>query len=267
MRVSDLLRQVQLIEYDILKELDRVAKKHDIKYCIAQGTLLGAVKYKKFIPWDDDIDLLITYRELKKLIRVFAGEADPKYLLTNCYVEKHFPVSWSKIRNRNTLTRPERYKELPINWGICIDLFPAYSVSNIAFVRKAEYIAYKFASKMIMAEFTKYEEGHGTLVRLLEKIPICIRHLCLRTIQGIMNLHSDNTRYVMVACRGVKIVERDMLFGGDNMLEFEDGVFPGVKDPHRYLTLNYGDYMADLPEDQKRGHDLTLGEIEWQLEE
>ena len=64
--MDDFLRKVQLVEYDILKEFDRIAQKHDIKYFIGQGTLLGAVKYKKFIPWDDDIDLLIPYRELLK---------------------------------------------------------------------------------------------------------------------------------------------------------------------------------------------------------
>ena len=91
--MSDMLRKVQLIEYDMLKEVDRIAKKHNIKYILGQGTLLGAVKYKKFIPWDDDIDLLITYKDLKKLLRVFESEADKKYKITNCFIEKHFPVA------------------------------------------------------------------------------------------------------------------------------------------------------------------------------
>ena len=135
--MSDLLRQVQLTEYEMLKEIDRIAKKHNIKYYLGCGTLLGAVKYKKFIPWDDDIDLIIEYKELKKLIKVFKEEADPKYIITNCFIEKHFPVAWSKVRNTETLSRPVKYKELPINWGICIDLFPLYSVSNFAIIRKS----------------------------------------------------------------------------------------------------------------------------------
>ena len=263
--MDDFLRKVQLVEYDILKEFDRIAKKHDIKYFIGQGTLLGAVKYKKFIPWDDDIDLLIPYRELLKMLKVFPNEAEEKYKLTNCFVEKHFPVAWSKIRNKNTLSRPVQYKELPINWGICIDLFPIYSISNIGFIRKMEYVLYKIANKMLIAEMTKYEKGHGFFVRFLEKVPICIRHLYFRIVRGILNLHGDNTDYVLLACKVVKIVKRDIIFGEQQAVEFEDGVFPAVANYDEYLSINYGNWRDDLPPDQQKGHELTLGEIEWKL--
>jgi len=263
--MSELLRKIQLVEYDILKEVDTIAKKHNIKYYIGQGTLLGAVKYKKFIPWDDDIDLLISYKELVKLIKVFSEEADKKYKITNCFIEKHFPVAWTKIRNVNTLSRPVKYKDLPINWGICIDLFPVYSVSNIGFIRKMEYIMYKVANKMLLAEFTKFEEGHGLFVRLLEKIPICIRHLFMKMVIGIFKMHSDKTKYVLISCKGVKVVKREMIFGEETLLDFEDGKFPATSDYHNYLTINYGDYMAPLPEEEQRGHDLTLGDIEWKI--
>lgn len=265
--MDNLLRKVQLEEYKILNELDKVAKKHNIKYFLGQGTLLGAAKYKKFIPWDDDIDLLIPYRHLLKLAKAFPAEADEKYLLTNCFVEKHFPVAWSKIRNKNTLSRPVLYKDLPIIWGICIDLFPIYSVSNIGFVRKLECLLYKIANKMLLAEMTKYETGHGALVRILEKVPICIRHLYFKAVRGILNLHGDNTKYVMVACKEVKLIERNMIFGEEQFLEFEDGVFPAVSKYDEYLTVNYGDWRADLPADQQKGHELLMGDIEWRLSE
>ena len=263
--MDNFLRKVQLTEYDILKEFDKVAKKHDITYFLGQGTLLGAVKYKKFIPWDDDIDLLIPYRDLLKIIKVFPDDADEKYLLTNCFIEKHFPVAWSKIRNKNTLSRPVKYKDLPINWGICIDLFPIYSISNIGFIRKLEYFLYKSANKLLIAEMTKFEEGHGFLVRLLEKIPICIRHLYFRMIRAILNLHGDNTDYVLVSCKGVKLVKREIIFGEKKNVDFEDGSFPAVSDYEEYLSLNYGNWKEDLPPDQQKGHELTLGDIEWEL--
>ncbi len=263
--MSLLIRDIQLTEYEILKELDKVAKKHNIQYFLGQGTLLGAVKYKKFIPWDDDIDLLIPYRDLLKLSKVFPQEANEKYLLTNCFVEKHFPIAWSKIRNKNTLSRPYKYKDLPILWGICIDLFPIYSLSNIGFLRKLEVFLYKSANKMLLAEMTKYEEGHGFFVRLLEKIPICFRHFYLKMIQSILNLHKDNTDYVMVSCKIPKIVKRDVIFGIQQRVLFEDDMFPAVSAYEEYLTMNYGNWREDLPPDQQRGHDLAMGDIEWNL--
>ncbi len=263
--MSDLLRKVQLTEYEILKEIDRIAKKHNIKYCLGCGTLLGAAKYKKFIPWDDDIDLVIEYKELMKLIKAFKAEADPKYIITNCFIEKHFPVAWTKVRNTTTLSRPQKYKELPINWGICVDLFPLYSMSNIAFIRKIEHFMYKVANKMIVAEFTKFEENHGALVRLLEKIPIFLRHLYFKMVLGILSLHGDKSEYVMSSDRHNLITKRELIFGEPKELEFEDGIFPAVSDYDTYLTMKYGDWMSELPEDQQRGHDLTLGDIEWKI--
>lgn len=263
--MDDLLRKVQLIEYDIFKEFDRIAKKHNIKYFLGQGTLLGAAKYKKFIPWDDDIDLLIPYRDILKLVEVFPKEADEKYKLTNCFIEKHFPVAWTKIRNKYTLSRPVRYKDLPINWGICIDLFPIYSMSNIGFIRKFEHFLYKVANKMLLAEMTKFEPNHGMFVRLLEKIPICIRHFYFRMVRGILNLHGDKTNYVMVSCKDQKVIKRELLFGEELQLEFEGGLYPGVAGIDEYLTLNYGDWRAELPPEQQRGHDLFMGDIEWEI--
>lgn len=263
--MSDFLRKVQLVEYDILKELDRVCKKYDIKWLLGQGTLLGAVKYGKFIPWDDDIDLLFYYDQYEKLLEKFKDEADEKYFLTNYRVERYFPVPWAKIRNKETLSRPVKYKELPINWGICIDIFPVYPISNNKLIRKLEYYLYKAANKMIMAEFTKFEEGHGGFVRLLEKLPLAFRHGYLEFVLKLLKSHKDKTEYVLITCKGVKVIKRGMLFGKENTLSFEDGVFPAPSDYHTYLTENYGDYMADLPEHLRKGHDLTMGDIEWRL--
>ena len=81
-------------------------------------------------------------------------------------------------------------------------------------------------------------------------------------IINMLVLHGDKTEYVMIACKGVTITKRSMIFGEEKYLPFEDGKFPAICDHEGYLTLNYGDWRADLPEDQQRGHDLKMGEIE-----
>jgi len=262
--MDNILQKIQKIEYDILKELDRICKKHNIKYFLGQGTLLGAAKYKGFIPWDDDIDLLIPYDELERLIKVFPQETNKNYMITNHKIEKHYPLPWAKIRALDTLSRPKRYKELPINWGICIDLFPIYPLSNFKPLRKLEILSFKIANKMLMAEMTKYEDNHGALERFLEKIPICIRHLFLDSVTTMLSLH-NKSEYVWIGCKGGKVVKYDMIFAEEKQLTFEDETFAVPSDYHNYLTLNYGDYMAPLPEDQQKGHELKLGEIEWKL--
>ena len=124
---------------------------------------------------------------------------------------------------------------------------------------------YKVANKMIVAEFTKFEENHGILVRILEKIPIPLRHLYFKMVLGILSLHGDGSKYVMSASRHNIIFKKELLFGEPKELKFEDGVFPVVSEYEAYLTMKYGDWKADLPEDQQKGHDLTLGDIEWEI--
>jgi len=263
--MSEFLRKVQLIELDILKDLDRVCKANNITYFIAQGTLLGAAKYRKFIPWDDDIDVIIPYNELKKLKNVYPEQGNAKYMYTSFNVEKHFPLPWAKIRAKDTLSRPVKYKDLPINWGICIDLFPIYSLSDTGFIRRAECFLIKVGYKLLMSEMTRYEEGHGILNRIIEKIPVKLKHLYCNAVLKHLSGNSDDSRYVWITSKGGRVLERSMIFGEQTELPFEDSDYPVPSDYHEYLTLFYGDYMAPLPESEQRGHDLTLGDIEWKL--
>lgn len=263
--MSEIIKKAQGVELEALKEVDRVCKKHNIKYYLGQGTLLGAAKYKGFIPWDDDIDLLVPYDEIDKLMEIFPKESGERFFITNHKTEKAYPLSWTKIRVNNTLSRPVRYKEMPIHWGVCIDLFPIYPISRFAMVRKAERIGFKIANKMMMAEYTKFEEGHNAFVRMLEKLPYGFRHFCLDTMIGILKCHKKNSEYVLIPCKGVRIFKRNMIEGGDKTLTFEGDEYPVPNEWHDYLTMNFGDYMAPLPEHLQKGHDMKMGEIEWQF--
>lgn len=265
--MNDILEQVQKTEYDMLKELDRICKKHHIRYFLGQGTLLGAAKYQGFIPWDDDVDVLMPYEAIEKLMTVFKEEAGKHYLITNHRVEKHYPLSWTKIRNTNTLSRPKRYRNIPINWGICIDLFPLYPVSNIKILRQLERIGFKIANKLMLAELTKYEKNRTVLERLLERIPLWARRFCLNSMIKLLILHKKDSEYVLIPCKGVKVFRRSLIFEKEVCLHFEDGSYPVPADYHMYLTLNYGDYMAPLPKEEQGGHELKMGDIEWKLEQ
>lgn len=262
------LEDIQQKQCEILKELERVCKKHNIKYYLAQGTLLGAVRNGGFIPWDDDIDVIIPFEELERLMKIFPIEAKKNYFLTNHTVEKYHPLTWSKIRADNTLSRPVHYKDIPVHWGICIDLFPIYPVSNFKALRNFEIFFFKVSRKMLMAEMTKYESGHGSFVRLLEKVPVCVRHAFLNMSLKLFAMHKGkNTKYVYLVCKGGKLMERSVIFGEEKRLNFDGDDYRVPSDYDKFLTEMFGDYMTPPPEEERGGHDLRMGDIEWSIDE
>ena len=262
--MNDELRKIQMIEYKMLKELFRVCEKHGLKIFLAQGTLLGAVRHKGFIPWDDDLDVIMPWEDADRLMKIFPEEVRGKYFLTDYTVERHYPLIWRKIRVSGTLSRPKQYKDLPINWGICMDVFSIYPLCANKFVRCFEVFLYMVARKMLLAEMTKYENGHNLFERFLEKIPIGIRHFVVRCAGRCMKHNPPDSKYIYIACKRGHVMERSVVFGPENRLRFEDGEYTVPSDYRRYLELVYGpDYMTPPPEEERKGHALSMGNIEW----
>ena len=79
------LNDLQKVQLDILRELDRVCNENELKYYLAFGTCLGALRHKGFIPWDDDIDVLMSYEDAKKLLKI-RRKFKKKYPLTSCWL-------------------------------------------------------------------------------------------------------------------------------------------------------------------------------------
>ncbi len=258
------LYEIQKMQNEILKELDRICKKNNIKYFIAQGTLLGAVRHKGFIPWDDDVDVIIPQAELKRLIKVFDGEAGKEYVLKNHRLEKHYPLTWTKMRVNNTISIPKRYKDLPIHWGIGIDLFPMCSLSNNRIIRSAEINFFKAGRKMLLMEMTKFEDDLGLITRLLKYVPIWLRHFFVNLSFGIFALHKlEKCEYVYLLCKGGRVMKKDVIIGEEVFLPFEDSTYPAPSCYHEFLSQMFGDYMTPPPIEGRGGHEKRMGEITW----
>ncbi len=258
------LKNIQAAELEMLKALKAVCDSRHIPYFIAQGTLLGAVRHQGFIPWDDDIDVLVPYRKIPQLTACFQKEFSDKYTITNHHIEKYYPSTWTKIRKNNTTSMPVKYKDLPINWGICIDIFPFYDVSDNKLIRTLEVFLFKCGRKLLMASMTKFDKEKGFGTRLTEKLPLSLRRFMANVLISVFKCHKENsTKYVYLTCKGGKIIERSILYGDIKKLKFEDDEYCIPSDYHTFLTEMYGDYMTPPPIEEQGGHDLKMGDIIW----
>ncbi len=122
-------KEIWAVEIDLLMQLDRVCKKHGLKYCIGAGTLLGAVRHKGFIPWDDDIDVYMFRKDYDRLMEL-SGEFQSPYILQNAQTDKNMITWFSRLRNSQTTGSTVRETRADICRGIFIDIFPLDGISD-----------------------------------------------------------------------------------------------------------------------------------------
>ena len=128
------LRRIQLLELDLLKKVKKICEKYGLVYYLVSGTLLGAVRHKGFIPWDDDIDIAMPYNDYCIFLTLAQKELGDKYFVQNFNTEDGFNRGFTKIRINNTTYVSTENIDSTIHQGIWIDIFPLIFIGS-----KAEY--------------------------------------------------------------------------------------------------------------------------------
>lgn len=114
--------EIKQIELNLLLKLDEICKKYKLRYYLCGGTLLGAVRHKGFIPWDDDIDVLMPREDFEKLLRL--EKAETRYGGKDCFLKSGNSIyPFIKLINTNTVLK-EKYLSEEFTTGIWIDIFP-----------------------------------------------------------------------------------------------------------------------------------------------
>ena len=126
------LRKAQLIMLEMLVEFDAICKKHQLVYWLDAGTLLGAVRHKGFIPWDDDIDLSMPVEDYNKFIEIFESELSENIFFQTRETDRSFKFDYIKLRsNKASIVEfHEKDKEVNYHQGVFVDIFPMLTLEN-----------------------------------------------------------------------------------------------------------------------------------------
>ncbi len=261
---NDNLRKLQLVELDGLKYLDKICKENNIEYYLAFGTLLGAVRHKGFIPWDDDIDIAMTGENYLKLLEVMKKNENKKYFFQTLETEKNYYLMWSKLRINNTLFAKEEQLANKINHGIFVDVFPLFEYPD-----KKDYkrITRKIKMIKLMIENNmtyNYQKKHyGKIGNILSKIigiiPQKIRNnYAIKNIKKLCEYKSNDKRYYS-AFWGVARTYLKENFQGITYLEFEKDKYMVPINYDSNLKEIYNDYMKIPKEEEREVHkDMCL---------
>ena len=266
------LKKLQKIELEMLIELDRICKKYGISYSLDGGTLLGAVRHKGFIPWDDDVDVIMLREEYVKFRKACKEEMDKKrFFLQDYRTDSYYRWGYAKIRRKGTEYVRLGQETLKQKTGVCIDIFVVDQVPDTWILRRVHHFICFCIRKMLYAPVGSVNASSWLMRKwygLLNKIP---RNFSF-WLRDILAYHSNKKRtelishYTLEYPRSCRYGLPRKCFDEMMEMEFEGRKFPVFKEYDIYLTMYYGDYMQLPPVEKRKSHlkisKLKLIEVE-----
>lgn len=241
------------IQLDILRDIDKTCRENGIKYSLSMGTLIGAIRHKGFIPWDDDIDLMMTRGEFEKFLLVYSG----KYRVIDISTNKKWWDSYTRIADDKTLCVFDN-NQYTVKHGIWVSIIPIDNIpdeddkwqrmrgrllriyrlckiyaikwnNNIGFIRNCAKMFLKIFIKLIPVSFW---------ARKAKKILI-----------SYANVETKRKTRMLFWCKDIAFPSD--LFDNYIDLPFEDTTSMVISDFDSWLRIVYGDYMK-LPPKEKQ---------------
>lgn len=254
------VNEMRKIQMDILLFIHQFCIDNGIQYSLAWGTMLGAIRHKGYIPWDDDIDIMMTRPEYDRFCKLFHDDRSV-YKLYDVHTDKKWIYPFAKISDERTI-RVEKNALDEI--GLNIDVFPidyyadSYEDAMIALKRM------KFWKKIYVAKILRSYTGMSLLKNIVDhlyKIPCSLIPLkyVLKKFDEISCVTAKNkTAYCgfLVEADGTTIL-KSKLFDNFTDYQFENYVFKGIEDYDYYLKATYGDYMTPPPMGQREVHEVV----------
>lgn len=256
------LYKSQQIALDILVEIDKICNQLNLKYCLIYGTLLGAVRHKGFIPWDDDIDIMMPRSDYEQLRQYFVQENSLKYKFYDFETVDQYPYMIGRISDERFIISTDNEKDYGL--GVFVDIYPFDGLGNnydevVRFAKKGDRL-----SSLCFRSTRLHPIKKGNLfINIFEYI--LFKYSKLRGKKYFVNkLIELSTKYTYQSSEYVGCVT--WLSGGEkdifNRNDFDDLILHQFENYQFYIPKNYdlilkqiyGNYMQLPPKNQRIGH-------------
>ncbi len=265
---DNLLRQLQLTELNMLLDVADICDKNGITYYLSSGTLLGAVRHKGFIPWDDDIDIEIPIEGYRKFLEIAQNELGSDYFVQNYMTDPNYNFAYTRIRKNNTTYMDPYHKHYKIHHGVWIDIFPLVSINPgfpVKLKRKwlslSNFVQIQNKIDSHKNEFDKMLGPIGMkIMKIFSRIPMKSRQkIHGAMLNVILNANPSKCSYRANVWGNITtIFPKEVFEDAPAKVEFEGYVFKAPHDYVHYLEITYGDYMTPPPVEQRKGHGSNM---------
>lgn len=249
------LDELKNIELEVMKKLHNFCEENNIKYVLSFGTLIGAVRHKGFIPWDDDIDIFMERNDYEKFLKLFPNKNQELGLkMANHMTPIYYGRVLTKVFDINTvLTEPQYKSDDPI--GVFVDVWPLDGLPNNKIKRRLVLLQALILKKMLLSSSMKNDSSYS----FLKKAAITIGNLfdskqLVHKLDALAKKHNNKDSEYLFCYAGQDAVYHRKSFEKVILSEFEDTSFYIPVKYDEILTAEFGDYMQLPPENERVPH-------------
>lgn len=248
------LNVLQDLVYSMLVEFDRICRKYDIKYTLEGGTLMGAVKFGGFVPWDDDIDIVMVREEYEKFLRIAPDELDAQFFLQSYNNVPEYPLNFAKLCYNGTEICDYDYTHIKtMNHGVFLDIFPIDNVIPEKLKKHCSHVGILTGARKTKLRAIKPKGIRKLVYGALALLPMSV--LIKAVDKACKKYNCKDTGYIYEICnsnRKFKPLSADM-YSSLTELPFRDKKFLAVANYDEFLKSRFGEnYMNELPPEEER---------------
>ena len=261
------LQRLHTVLYQILTEIDRVCKKHNIPYFIQGGSAIGAFYNKGVVPWDDDVDVGMTRENYNRFLEVAPAELGSEYFLEWFGTEPNTPFYFAKVKMNNTLFVESIWRNMDIHHGILVDIFPYDRIPNNKHCEKLHRFTAKFWINCFMGKEI-WLWKHCGKCQIDEPLPkswigcAAIKAVCMllsrkaiynKMCRVLARHNSKDTEYINIV-RMPKDQIRRRYAENPVLMEFGGMMIPVPDNVEEYLRHHYPNLRPVLPVEEQINH-------------
>lgn len=251
------IRPLQMKILEILQAVDKTCKDNNLRYYLTAGTMLGAVRHKGFIPWDDDADIAMPRKDYDYLMQNFSKILPERFEVRCMENVNEFSAPFAKVYDKTTTLIEKTYIES--FGGVYLDIFPLDGVPDSKFKQWWHFFRYQYYKKVNYLVYRDpYKHGHGPAcwIPLLAQKLYSKQWIKKKLRQLMMSYDYDKSNLVVDHDDGWKGVLKKEIIGKPTPIMFEGYEFLGVEQYDKYLSQKYGDYMMIPPHNKQHQHNF-----------
>ena len=262
------VRELQSVLVEMLQVLDELCRKHNLRYYLYYGSLLGAVRHGGFIPWDDDADIAMPRKDYDRFVEIAERELPRGYFMQSYRTERDYRHPFAKVRKDGTTCIVNNHRHIRMHQGIFVDVFPLESLPRNGFLKMAMWALIRICDDLAAFAIARLPARLG-FMRPLQWLwqGIFAPRFFLRLANGLARLFNYNAgRELGLCCYHISwrrfkanIMNAGWLGDGTDV-ELGENRFRIPNDSTSVLRKMYGDYMK-IPAENLRVPSHTQGSV------